>query len=378
MNIGVDIRHLAQRQRSGIGFYTLHTLRACARLAPDITFVAFGSGSEQTRQHLPIFEEPNIKMVYVPIPNRLLHLKLLAGTQLEDLLPTQIDAWWFPNSGIIRTRLPYTITAHDVSMKLFPNFFTAKDRLWDRLTKPEVLYKNASKILAVSERTKCDLTLLFDVPEERIHVSPLAAISQLSPRTEPADGTTLRTYGIKKPYFLTLSTLEPRKNIESVVDAYSAWRPTKTNAPDLVIAGQCGWKYKAIFQFIENSPAKEHIKYIDYISEHHKPTLLRHAHTLLFPSFYEGFGIPVVEAMKSGTPVITSFTGSLPEVGSDAVIYVDPWNVTDLEQAMELVQSESLRKRLSEAGLKRAESFSWERTAEKTLKALREALGVRN
>ena len=377
MNFGIDIRHLTQPNPSGIGRYTINIINALAEASPDDTFTLFATGTAKTLRQLPAFSHANVRVVSVKIPNKIFKTLMLLpfGPSMESFLPERIDAWFFPDSNIIKTELPYAITAHDLSYKIFPEFFTSNRRRRHALAKTHKLFKNARAIVAVSEATKTDLIELEQIAPNAISVAPLAAGSAFHPKRTPQDATFLRPYNIRFPYFLTLSTLEPRKNIESVIEAYDAWRTKlkRDDAPALVIAGGKGWKTTGIEKAINAATYRQSIHCVGYINEVHKPALYRNATALLFPSFYEGFGLPALEAMACGTPVITTFTGSLPEVVGDAGILIDPYNVRDLEQAFSLIGSNdaaSLRAELSQRSLARASKFSWKNTAKTTLQVL--------
>lgn len=375
MRIGIDIRHLASANLSGVGYYTLHLIEEMARLAKKDRFILFASGTSETLQNLPEFPQSNVVVSKKIVPNKLLSagLKIPAGKTLEDIMSERPDVWLFPNVNMIRTRLPYLITAHDLSFDIYPEFFTPKQRLWHAVANVNRLLRDASGILAVSESTKRDVETRYGIPSQRIAVTPLGVRDQFKPKQQPADKNYLRHYDIEPEYFLTLSTLEPRKNITSVIEAYDAWRegiPSDERAPGLVIAGSAGWKTASISQALIRSTHRDAIKLIGYVEDKHKPALYRNARALFFPSFYEGFGLPTLEAMACGTPVVTSFTGSLPEVVGDAAILVDPYNIADLEQAFMHLTDPLLRKTLSQRGVERAAGFTWRQTAELTLEAL--------
>jgi glycosyltransferase involved in cell wall biosynthesis len=319
--------------------------------------------------------------------NRLLYalLRSPSGKHLEDFLPEVPDVWLFPNINILRTKLPYAMTVHDVSFLLYPEFFTRKDRAWYRVAGAEKLIKRAASIFAVSDRTKNDLIEYVGVNKDRVHVTPLGVGDVYHEKELPSDRSYLTSHKIRFPYFLTLSTLEPRKNLESVVEAYSTWRARDLLGvkPHLVIAGGRGWKTSGLDQIIERSAFKNDIHLIGYVPEAHKPALYRHAEALIFPSFYEGFGLPPLEASRCGTPIIASFSASLPEVLGDGAIYVDPYNVTDLVQAIEVVMNTKLNKKvhlcpdrdISEPHHMTDKRFSWLQTAKKTLNALHQIRG---
>ncbi len=404
MEIGIDIRHLATASPSGVGLYTIAVIEAMAKLAPTDNFWLFAAGTESTMDRLPEFKSDNIRVVKKNWPNKILSLGLLSGRiTLEDLMPVKLDAWWFPNLNIINTKLPYLITAHDLSFKFFPKFLTVKTKSWHKVVAPTKLYTNAKKILAVSQSTKRDLMFSMNLPSDQIAVTPLGYDPiTYQPRRQPSDGQFRAAHGINFPYFLSLCTLEPRKNLISVVEGYTTWRqhlksapsvspinggvfPELTNsrstppdmegpgeAPHLVIAGGVGWKSGALHRAIQSSYFRDQIHLTGYVPEKHKGALYRGASAFIFPSFYEGFGLPVLEAMACGTPVIASFTSSLPEIVGQAGLLVDPYRPSDITQALTLVSDPQTAELLRSRGLEQAKNFSWTKTAQLTLEAVRQ------
>lgn len=378
MKIGVDIRHLAGGDLSGVGYYTVNVIKEMSKLAPNDEFILFASGTFSSLQKVPEFKEKNIKVIKKDLPNKIVsaYMKSPYGPALEDFFTEKIDVWFFPNINMIRTKLPYAITMHDVSFKMMPEFFTKKTKAWHRLANVKKLLNNAQKILAVSKSTNVDLQNIWEINPEKIVTTQLGVSRNYKPKANPADRNFLKTYKINFPYFLTLSTLEPRKNIESVIEAYEIFceNSKKNTVPHLVIAGGAGWKTEGIKHLVRTSKFTGNIHLIGYVADKHKPALYRNATVFLFPSFYEGFGLPVLEAMACGTPVITSFTGSMPEVAGEACIYVDPYNVSDITMALQCLQEKQLQLHLSQLGELQSKKFTWQTTAEITLDALRKMI----
>ncbi|EKD47364.1 MAG: glycosyl transferase group 1 [uncultured bacterium] len=373
MHLAIDIRHLATDQHSGVGRYTLELLKRMPKLSPNDKFTFFASGTQQTLEKLPKFYGSNISIIKKQIPNRVLSAKLVfTAHTLDDFLPEKPDLWFFPNINIIKTHKPYVITVHDLSFELFPHFFTFKDRLWHKAAAPKSLINDSESILAVSENTKHNLCSLWGVSEDKINTTPLGVDDNFAPTEQPCDKNFLKEHEIDYPYILSLCTLEPRKNIETIVEAYEKWRDyysqdiDPSSIPHLIIAGGRGWKNSYLHKRINNSHYRNQIHVLGYIPEKHKPTLYRYASLFVFPSFFEGFGLPIVEALASGTPVISSFTGSMQEVGKEHVIYVDPYNVNDLFHAIVIGLSQQ-----KETFVLPSNIFSWDATARRTLGVLK-------
>ncbi len=371
MKLAIDIRHLSQKNLSGVGHYTLRLINELAKLSPETDFILFAAGSQKNLENFPRFTAKNIFLIKKNWPNKLINLLLLLKIRtLESWLPQKPDAWFFPNLNIVYTKLSYAITVHDLSFEILPDVFTQKQRIWHRVTKANKLVNEAKVIFAVSESTRHDLIERWQIEQEKITVTHLGVDAEFRPKKQPEDNNFLRVYKIDYQYFLTLSTIEPRKNLESVVEAYELWR-AKTKRPiHLVITGAKGWKTKKIFTLIKNSKFSDEIHLIDYVPDKHRPALMRGALAFLFPSYWEGFGLPILEAMACGTPVMASFTSSLPEIVGQAGILVDPFMVSDLVNALEHLEDPTVSQKLTELGLQRANQFSWPQTASKTWQAL--------
>lgn len=182
----------------------------------------------------------------------------------------------------------------------------------------------------------------------------------------------IRRYHINEKYFLYLGTIEPRKNLERLIKAYAKLVSRHKDVPQLVLAGGKGWYYDDIFQMIDTCHLKEQVVFTGYVDQKDSPLLMSGAMAFVFPSLYEGFGMPPLEAMACGTPVITSKTSSLPEVVGDAGILVDPENVDEICEAMEKMMIEpAYRETLRLKGKKRADKFTWQKSAEQLMTVYR-------
>lgn len=380
MHVAIDIRSLTGEYPTGVAGYTLSLARALANLAPEVQFTLFASGSAEALSRVPLISLSNVTHRHVRMPNRLLSARLLApfGPMLEDLLPEPPDVWLFPKFDVGMTRLPYVLTVHDLAFDLFPSFITRKERHYQRLLNIRQIAAKASKILAVSQNTAHDLQYRWNIPAEQIAVTPLGIDhSVFVPREQPSDRSFRAMYDLNRPYFLTMATQEPRKNQESIIEAYARYREQGGPAHPLVMAGTDGWKMRSFQRLLRDHPYRDDIWLIGYVPEKHKPALLRGALAFLFPSFYEGFGLPPLEAVACGVPVIAGAVGSMPEVLGDSALFVDPFNVNDLTHAMLVAASEYATEAFAHTrlrGLERAKQFSWERTAATTLQAINQVI----
>jgi glycosyltransferase involved in cell wall biosynthesis len=215
------------------------------------------------------------------------------------------------------------------------------------------------------------------VNPEKVYVTPLASryyANYISP--EVAEKLELEAkYDFSKPYLLFVSTIEPRKNINSIITAFNLLKQNYKIEHQLVLIGKKGWSYEPIFAAIESSLWKKEIHHLDYLSDELVALFYSKADVFVYPSHYEGFGLPVLEAMTLGAPVVSSNTSSIPEVAGDAAILIDPQDSMQLAEAiLKVISDRQLRQDLINRGKERAKLFTWERTARETLKAYRTIL----
>lgn len=286
-----------------------------------------------------------------------------------DLRANDADLWWYPwNIARPAPRLGSVVaTMHDVAPLAYPDPRRTKwlqNRRWRRLYRATA--KRASEILTVSRFTAGEIERYLDVPRSRIHVTPLAADDIPVPSPE-RDAECLMRLGVRTPYVLAISANDRRKNLglldramRHVVDLLPSAKLVMVGAPRAEdVSGEPGWRQS-----------------LDFVSEDDLATLYRLARTMIVPSLYEGFGLPVLEAMRFGAPVICARTASLPEVGGDAALYVSPTDDRQLALAIiQLMTNDDLYRSLRRAGLAHSATFAWDETARLTLTAFDAALG---
>ncbi|MDF2611938.1 MAG: glycosyltransferase family 1 protein [Lachnospiraceae bacterium] len=240
--------------------------------------------------------------------------------------------------------------------------------------------EKADHIITISEFSKNEIIKYMNVPENKISVMPCGVDhAKFHPNYSKADieGSKAK-YGINQDYILYLGTLEPRKNIIMLIEAYAKLREESINSPKLVLAGKKGWLYDDIFEKVKQYQMSEDIIFTDYVDADDVPLLLNGATMFVFPSIYEGFGLPPLEAMACGTPVISSNAASLPEVIGDAGILVDPYSCEELKNAMQLViNNEILRAELREKGILHSNNFTWKASVNKLFEIYTKLLEVR-
>lgn len=235
----------------------------------------------------------------------------------------------------------------------------------------------ADHIITISEFSAQEIARHFDIPRDKISVTPLGVDSVYFDAPEKAaQQTFLHKLQLDRPFFLHIGTLQPRKNIERLLDAYEALPSSIQKEYPLVIAGQVGWQVNALLLRLNQLHAEGKVHYLGYVSDAEKRILLHTAHALVFPSLYEGFGLPILEAFAANLPVITSNTTAIPEVAGDAAILINPWDTQAIKQAMQImIEAPDLRRSMQEKGQLIAKQHTWQTCAQNTLAVYKYVLG---
>ena len=382
MLIGIDGRPL-QEKSGGVKELALGALRALFLQDSENRYCIFYNASGCL--DCPDFSSfPNVSLCRGRWPNKLLNLSttVFRKPTIEHFFPKKnprMDAFFMPNINFISldpaTRLILTI--HDLSFHHFPSFYSLKGQLWHKAINYRRLIRRADLLFAVSHATKQDIVDTFSVPEKKIRVLP--PILTMNGTAGTDEKFVLEKYGLRPGYLLFLGTLEPRKNIESLLEAYSLLlREHLPNLPDLIIAGPVGWRAKSILRMAKNLPS-ERVRFLRYIAPEDKAALYRNASLFVFPSFYEGIGLPPMEAASVGIPVIASAVASLPEMLGDAALYINPWNVSELALAIKnLLAHPEWRSALGKAGRERMRCFDPEESGGALLRAFEETHTMRS
>ena len=369
MRIGIDYT-AAVRQSAGIGRYTRELIRALSRIDLENDYVLFSAGRDQNEALWP----DNYRRRSLPLTDR--HLAIL-WHRLRLPLPVElitgsIDIYHSPDfvlPPVARART--ALTVHDLSFMRYPE--CSSPPLLDYLMRhvPRSVAR-ADLILADSQSTLRDLVDLLHVTEECVQVVYPAIGDRFQPVPLTKAQSVHERYGIRRPYILSLGTLQPRKNYPRLIQAFARLRAERGIPHQLVIGGGRGWLGEAIEETITSLGLEDHVHLAGFIDDGDLPALYSAADLFSFPSLYEGFGIPVLEAMACGTPVVTSNVSSLPEAAGDAALLVDPLDVGDIAQAIwRALDDSDLRYRLIERGLVQSTVFTWDRSARELLDAYR-------
>jgi glycosyltransferase involved in cell wall biosynthesis len=371
-----------QVRSAGVALYTEELARAIAQLQPLAELTLFGMHAallpRRPRHHGGASPwPPNLRW------SRSLLYPLIMGQPfpalprliaLERVLPWA-DVFHATNFVCPRSRrIPVVVTVHDLTLLRHPELGTRRLRRLVSRVGPEV--RAAHHVIADSAATRHDLIELLAVPPERIHVVHLGCHARFRP--VPADAARAAVgerYGLRDPYILHVGTLEPRKNLATLIRAYARLRRERPIPQGLVLAGDRGWKYEPILRLVEDLGLHAAVQFTGPVPAEDLPALYNAADLFVYPSLYEGFGLPPLEAMACGTPVVTSNVSSLPEVVGDAALLVDPHDECALTEAMARALSDTeLRQDMRARGLERARHFSWERSARETLAVYEEAM----
>jgi len=386
MYIGIDVTSAA-RQGAGIGRFTRELVRAFLSLDSPHQYVLFAATGGLPRATT----EPRLAYMVQPAARRCCQPSIVRCRLSDDWLhriwhrarlPIPIEALigrvdvLHEPDFVLPPTLPGTrtiLTVHDLSFIRDPeSAFPRLRRYLNRVVPRSVA--RATHVLADSQATKNDLTELFGTPPDKITVLYGGVDARFAPVQEPERLAAVRTkYGIgTKPFILSIGTIQPRKNYRRLIQAFSILHihpPTvnfqsPTTNLQLVIAGGKGWLYDDIFAEVRRLGLENRVLFTGFVNDDDLPALYSAAEMLAFPSLYEGFGLPVLEAMACGTPVITSTVSSLPELAGDAALLVDPTDVGAIAAAMcRLLEDAELRRRLAAQGLDQARKFTWKKAA---------------
>ncbi len=372
LHVGLNA-HLLSLSRSyrgaGINSYIYHLLRHLGRIDSGDRYSVFLSErsfvDEQLRLHYTRWptHRPIVRIVWEQLVQPIALLRADV-----DLLHAMAFV------GPLAAPCPFVVTIYDLSFLHFPEAF----RPWNRhylqfLTTHSA--RRARRVIVISESTRCDVVKMLGVPEDRIDVAYCGVDEMFHPLPAAEVSRFREERGLPERFILFLGTLEPRKNVQTLIRAYGAWRRAEPDIPRLVVAGGKGWYYDQIFAQVEELGLTGEIIFPGYVSQQDLPLWYNAAELFVYPSRFEGFGLPVLEAMACGVPVVTTNVASLPEVAGDAAWLVSPDDESQLIEAMRCVLNDpSLRQEMRARGLAQAAAFTWERTARQTAKTYHQAM----
>lgn len=361
MRIAIDAHHIGL-QRTGSETYVSNLVRNLALLEPNGEQYAVYMDPRQNLEGVkskPCFEIRNI-------PTSIPHVRFGMFYPVEswykffDVFHSQYSV-----PPLLRGRS--VLTVYDLTFERFPEFFSAKFR---RQMKALVRWSchRADHVITISESSKRDLVEIYRLDPKRVTVTYPAAAENCRPlASEQAAKYVGQNYGVEGPFVLYVGNLEPRKNLQRLLEAFAHLKQKELISHKLVIVGQKAWLYDGIFETIRSYSLEREVVLTGYVPTNDLAFLYNAASILIYPSIFEGFGLPVIEAMACGTPVITSLGSSLEEIAKDAAVLVDPYSVSSIAAAIEKVANDaSLRGHLRRSGLAQAAQYSYVRMAEQT------------
>lgn len=364
MKIAIDIR-CAGGEKTGKGWYTFHLVQNLLKLDKHNEYILYA------KDGIPGFENfKNVKVKLINSRSIFWHRKVA-----NDAVKEEVEIFFAPSSYIIPAFLPSYIksivTVHDLVAFLFSKTHKKRSTLIEKIFLKPAL-KKARQILTVSEHTKLDLLNYFKKTDrDKIDTIYCAASEEFQPISKSELGDFVKETNLPEKFFLAVGTLEPRKNYPNLITAF---HQLSEKFPDihLIIVGQKGWDYEEIYERIRELHLGKRVHMLGYLSNKSLVKLYNLAKALVFPSFYEGFGMPPLEAMQSGCPVICSNTSSLPEVVGESALLINPESHFEIAGAMiRLLEDENLGRTLRQKGLNQAKKFSWQISAEKLLEIIK-------
>lgn len=397
MRVGVDIRIFAKKTRTGIEDYTINLLSHLLPKDKSVKYRLFYNGFKKPELNYPWLKFSNVSLKIWRIPNRIfdLFLRFLKFPKLDKILG-KIDIFLSPHFLLtpLSRGIKRIVIFYDLAFIRFPKFFPFRKWLWHRFMYSKNQAKKADLIIAISQSTKDDLVSVYKIKPERIKViypginEKFKSISKNDPKLLEV----IKKYNLPDEFILYFGTIEPRKNILGLIEAFEQakskqqeqiqvkWRgfegEVKIHKSEifnfsnlkLVIAGSRGWLYDEIFKKANSSAFKEDIIFTGFVDEEDKVYLYNLAKVFVYLSFFEGFGLPPLEAMACGVPTIVSDKPSLPEVVGNAAIMVDPNNIDEISFAIkELLVNRDLKNYLISQAAKRVQRFNWDVTVNEFL-----------
>ncbi len=368
MRIGIDAR-LVYYSKAGIGQYIIHLTRGLARLdTPDDQFLLLQSRKDKTK----IIQNNHFGRTSLWTPS---HHRLEQHALRAETAPLGLDLLHSPDFiPPFKRNYKSVITVHDLAFLLYPQFMTRESaRYYGQI---DQAVRNTDHIIAVSEATKRDLIKLLGVPRDKITViyeGRNPTYHQID--RQEAHTFVKKTFGLDPNFIFFISTLEPRKNIPTLLRSYRYLKDHYRHTCKLVLAGSKGWLFEEVDDTIKKLQLENDVVLLGRVHDAEVNYLYNAAGMLVYPSFYEGFGLPPLEAMNCGTPVIASKINVMPEIVGDAALLIDPHDVESLSVAMHrLLTDDTLRRELVAKGLVRAAKFSWEQAARETLAVYRQVI----
>lgn len=363
MRIGVNTRFLLSSKMEGFGWYTYEVVKRLVENHPEHEFVFFFDRPSDPKFVFGENVEPVV--LFPPARHPVLFRWWFNKSITKALKKYKIDIFFSPDGYLsLKTSVPQIPVIHDLNFEHYPEDLPAKHRNYYRTYFPKFA-KKAAAILTVSNYSKADIISTYGIESEKIFVAWNGASPTFVPLDKEKIDRVRAKYTSGKPYFIYVGAIHARKNVGRLISAFVKFAAGNREV-DLLIVGESIWDTKSTLVPEVSDELKKRIIFTGHIPLSELNELMGAAFALTYVPYFEGFGIPLVEAMKCGVPILSGNLTCLPEVAENAALYVDPFNVNEISEAMQkLTTDEGLRVRLSQESLKRAELFSWDYTAEK-------------
>jgi len=374
MKIAIDLTAIPS-ELTGVGFYVKNLIMALSELNQKDRFLVFVSQKNHASFY---FDRDNFEFVNVPDMPAVLRLIWEQIVLPVELMRQKIDLLHSPHysTPILGESYKRVVTFCDMTFLLFPQYHQQYKTFYFKKMIRAAL-KKADRIISISNSTTRDIIRCFpQVDKQKISTIHLSAANIFQPYDDRAEiERQTRAYALPDKYLLYVGTLEPRKNIFGLLQAYNALEKALREAYKLVIVGKKGWHYEEIFKYVEANGLKDQVIFTGYIAEDILPYVYNGASLFIYPSFYEGFGIPVLEALKCGLPVITSNISSMPEIAGKAAILIDPKKPEEIAIAIgQVLNNSQYVSVMRQHSLAQAQKFSWRKCAAETVAVYKEAL----
>ncbi len=384
MKIAIDIRCLARGGRTGVEEYILQLLYNIFEIDKDNEYILFLNAYKKIKLDLSwINKYPNVRLKKFHWPNKLLNfLFWYFNWPKIDRMVGGADVVFFPNIifGSVSKKARVVLTIHDLSFEKFPEYFSMKRRWWHIFVNPRRICIKSDNIISVSKSTSADIAKIYGIDNKKIQTikNSIPEHFRVIDKNNKILIEVKDKYSLPFKFILFLGTIEPRKNIVGLIRAYNELQKFAEENDDedlkkykLVIAGTKGWLNEAIFNEVRKSENKDKIMISGFIDDKDKTVIYNLASVFVYPSFYEGFGFPPLEAMSCGVPVITSNSSSLPEICNSSALMIDPDKPEEIFESLKiLLLNREFRENMIKKGIENAKKFSWKKSAKETLEIL--------
>ncbi len=374
MRIAVNTRLLLKDKLEGIGWFTHQTLMRMVRNHPEHEFIFF---FDRPYDESFVFA-PNVTPVVVsPQARHPILFYIWFEWRIPSLLKKyKADVFLSPDGYMsLSTKVPTCLVIHDLAFEHYPEHLVRSHRIYWRYYSPRFAEK-ATRLVTVSSFSKQDICEKYNIPADKIDIVYNGAHDEYKPLDWKEREAVKEKYADGCEYFVFAGALHPRKNVVNLLKAFIRFKKKTRSNMKLVVVGRYGWNYEELIAMREDMPFKEDVKWVGYMNVDELSKVMGGAYALAYPSLFEGFGIPILEALECGVPGIVSNTSSMPEVAGDAGLLVDPTDVEDIALKMEqLYKDETLRAKLIANAKEQVKKFSWDKSAAQLWNAVLKCVG---